>query len=134
MPESQDTQTDRLAHALELHRNGDLEAAEEEYRAILAADTGAAEARYRLGLVLDAKGRALEALGYLESANALRNSPRYLNNLGMILGKLGRFEEALVAYRQALSLLREYPEALNNLGIALDALGRSGEAAEALNK
>lgn len=41
------------------------------------------------------------------------------NNLGVVLKKLGRKDEAREAYRTALSLNPSYPEALNNLGVLL---------------
>ena len=41
------------------------------------------------------------------------------NNLGIVLKKLGRVDEALSSYRDAVRLRPDYVEARNNLGNAL---------------
>src|SRR4051812_10309252 len=122
-----DTSRDRLERALQLHRAGELDAAEAAYRDLLAAEPANADAAHLLGLVADARGDTSKALEYMQRATAARRSPRHLANLAMVLGKLGRFVEAIPIYQNALELLPDYPEALNNLGVALDAVGRVDE-------
>lgn len=50
------------------------------------------------------------------------------NNMGLVLKKLGRREEAYQAYTKALALQADYPEALNNLGALFLAEGQRAEA------
>ncbi len=45
--------------------------------------------------------------------------PEVYNNLGVVLKKMGKKDEAQTAYRTALGLKPDYPEALNNLGVVL---------------
>ena len=46
-----------------LHEEGDLDGAEEMYRAAATVEPAAARPRYNLGVVLDDRGRAAEAIG-----------------------------------------------------------------------
>jgi len=50
------------------------------------------------------------------------------NNLGVILGQAGRFEDAISHYEQALRIKPDYAQAHYNLGVALFHLGRTQEA------
>jgi serine/threonine-protein kinase len=70
-----------------------------------------------------------EELRHLTAALALRpNSSGAHNNLGTVLGALGRHAEEVAELKEALRLRPDFPEAHNNLGIALNALGRYAEA------
>jgi Flp pilus assembly protein TadD len=66
-----------------------------------------------------------EALRLRPDAVGLRN------DLGNILGKSGRYKEAVFHYRAALELRPDLGEIHDNLGIALKRLGRIDEAREA---
>jgi protein O-mannosyl-transferase len=50
------------------------------------------------------------------------------NNLGNVLQRQGRFDEAVVEHREALRHKRDYAEACNNLGTALQGLNQSEAA------
>ena len=50
------------------------------------------------------------------------------NNLGMVLGRNGRFETAIMHFERALQIQPAYAEAYNNLGTALSRVGRVREA------
>lgn len=56
------------------------------------------------------------------------------NNLGLVLKKLGRLEEAFQAYTKALALKEDYPEALNNLGTLYLLEGQRGPAKQNFQK
>ena len=57
-----------------------------------------------------------------------------LNDRGVALRDLNRFDEALESYDWALTLRPDYPEALNNRGVALQHLGRFDEALESYER
>ena len=50
------------------------------------------------------------------------------NNLGNVLARKGRMEEAVRHFRSALDIRPQFAEAHNNLGLALVTVGRPGEA------
>jgi len=54
-----------------------------------------------------------------------------LNNTGIALSNLGRYDEAIEAYQQAISVDPKFPISYYGLGNALSALGRYDEAIEA---
>lgn len=58
----------------------------------------------------------------------------YLDSLGWVLYRQGRFEDALDALIQAVNVLPEDPVILEHLGMALKAAGKPVEAAEALRR
>jgi len=55
-------------------------------------------------------------------------NPRAHNGVGLALAAEGRFEDAVLRYREAIRLKAGYAEAHNNLGRALKAQGRLDEA------
>jgi tetratricopeptide (TPR) repeat protein len=56
------------------------------------------------------------------------------SNKGVILGILGRYEEAIAAYNNAIVINPQYAEAWSNKGKALSRLGLQEEAKEAFEK
>jgi tetratricopeptide (TPR) repeat protein len=125
---------EQLQRGIALHRDGRLAEAEALYNGILAEDPHDADALHLLGLIADAGGAPARAVALIQRALEQRDSPRFRANLGMVLGHLGRHEEALASYQRALQTRPDYPEALNNLGTTLEALGRPAEAVEAYRK
>jgi tetratricopeptide (TPR) repeat protein len=59
-------------------------------------------------------------------------SPHY--NLGVAYGELGRYQDAVEAFKQAIRIKPDYAEAHCNLGVAYGKLGRWQEAIEAFSQ
>ena len=121
-----------VARALAAHQRGDLDAAERDYRAALAAAPRHPHALHFLGVILYQRDRAADALPLLEQAVALvPHEPEFHNNLGLALAAADRTADAVAAYRRALDLKPDHAVAWNNLGLALQAANRLAEAIDA---
>ncbi|MEO8847962.1 MAG: DUF5672 family protein [Casimicrobiaceae bacterium] len=108
------------ARGLRAHRAGDLDAAERDYRAALAADPDAMHATHYLGVVHYQRGRFDDALPLIE--RSLREVPReveFHNNAGLLYTAMNRIDDAVDAFRRALALHPDHKAAWNNLGLAL---------------
>jgi tetratricopeptide (TPR) repeat protein len=83
-----------------------------------------------LGAALDVQHRFDEAIVIYRAAEKLQTQPSYQlhNNLGNILGLLGRHEESLAEYGYALHLRPNDPYMHNAAGSELAALGRFDDA------
>lgn len=118
-----------LVAAEELDDAGDLEAAADAYRAVLAAGGPNAEVCFRLAELLyrlDDLTAARERYSM-----ALELDEDYVEaraNLGCVLEELGRDDLAEAAFRGALVLHDDYPDAHYHLARILDASGKSAEA------
>lgn len=88
---------------------------------------------FELGLLYDAeKGGAADAVAAFKEAIA--HAPDYseaYNNLSVIYGRAGKYEESVKVLQQVLKLKPDFAEARFNLGIALTRLGRYAEAVAA---
>jgi tetratricopeptide (TPR) repeat protein len=120
---------DVLQTALAHHQAARLDDAEALYRSLLADDPENAEALNLLGVLIDARGDSEQGAALIAQAIAVRDHPRFHNNLGMALGRLGRHQAALDVFAAALAQWPDYPQALNNQGAAQEALGRLEDAA-----
>lgn len=77
--------------------------------------------------------RNMYAETIVEYEEALREQPDFAwahNNLGLVLMKTGRCEEALEHYRQAVALRGDSPKVHSNMAMALAAVGKIEEALE----
>ncbi len=107
---------------MQAHQRGELEGAERDYRAALAAAPDHPAALHYLGVIHYQRNRVGDALPLLERAVALVPSePEFHNNLGLALAAADRTRDAIARYRQALALNPELSTAWNNLGLALHA-------------
>jgi Tfp pilus assembly protein PilF len=132
-PSAKDRKTADIHHDLgvEALRAGRAPEALKEFDAALALDPEFAEAHRGRGLVLDLGfGHRDEAEKAYRRALALRESyPEARNDLGQLLARVGRYEEAIAAFDAALAdtSYREPYVARCNKGQALHAAGRRAE-------
>ena len=89
----------------------------------------------RLGDAYDAAGRADDAANAYRTAIELKPSAAYYNNLGGILGRAGKIEEAMAAFQKSAELdPQNAAQAYRNGGITLYNVGKMKEAVEPLKK
>ncbi len=115
-----------LAHlnrGIVLHREGDVQEAETEYRTALSLDPTQPVTQNNLGLILMNRGELSEAEVALRKEIAI--NPTYDKahfNLGLVLAREGRLQETVTAWRQAVALNPDNDEARSNLEAAEKAL------------
>jgi Tfp pilus assembly protein PilF len=113
----------------------DFASAERLFRSIVDADPRAHPAWNALSVVAVRAGMPDVAAAHAERALQLdRRNPVYLNNLGVALGELGRFDESEQALRRALKARPAYAEGQFNLGKVLHKLGRLDESLRAFER
>lgn len=125
-----------LKQAVEHHRNGKLDLAEDMYRFLGEADAGNAQVWHLRGLVAQERGRHDEAVERLQRAMALgHDRAEGWFQIGRTHGRAGDVAAAMAAYRQALSIAPARVDALCNLanlqleaGEFDDAQGNYGRA------
>ncbi len=118
-----------LAIAIQHHRAGRLQAAEQIYRQILAVEPNHADAIHLLGVIASQVGKHEIAVEYIGRAIRLKgNAAPFHSNLGGAYNALGKIPEAVACCRRALALKPDYVEAHNNLGNALKDQGKLDEA------
>ena len=118
-----------LAIAIQHHRGGRLQVAEQIYRQILAVEPNHPDAVHLLGVMATQVGKHEMAIEYIQRAIRLKgNEAVFHNNLGQAYFGTHRLSEAASCYRRALELKAEYAEAHHNLGNTLKEQGRLDEA------
>lgn len=89
----------------------------------------------RLGDAYDAAGRSDDGVNAYNQAIALKPIAAYYNNLGGILGRAGKIQEAMAAYQKSAELdPANAAQAYRNGGITLYNVGKMKEAVEPLKK
>jgi tetratricopeptide (TPR) repeat protein len=89
----------------------------------------------RLGDAYDLAGRPDDAANAYRQAIALKPTPGYYNNLGGILGRNSKIDEAMAAYQKSAELdPPNAAQAYRNAGITLYNVGKMKEAVEPLKK
>ena len=114
-----------LVQALALHQAGRLAEAEKIYGQILAIDPDQFDARHLLGFIFHQRGDSALAVHHIDLA--LQKNPDNilaLNNRGIALNALKRFDEALASYDRAIAVRPDFLEALMNRGNTLQELRR----------
>ncbi|GAB6141807.1 tetratricopeptide repeat protein [Methylosoma difficile] len=127
MPTPQ-TAEDHVQQALALHKQGLLDAAEQQYRQILQADPNNAGALHLLGVLAHQKNQSEQAVSLINQALAIHANAAFYSNRGVALRALKRYDEALDSYGQAIALENQHPDAHYNRAILLTTLGRHEEA------
>src|SRR5580704_8695257 len=122
--QSQDADT-ICAHAVELHRSGDVEHAVPEYQKCLAQRPGAPELRSNLGAALAGLGRYTEAIEqYGQALRLAPENPGLRLNLALAYYKSGEIAKAAAELE---SLHSEQPNTSNVTLLLADCYLRSGE-------
>lgn len=118
-----------MADAQSLENRGQGLPAEAIYRHLLAMEPGFHPAWHALGLLALNAGRLPLAAEFVARAVALNGQiGMYQRNLGEMLRRLGRLDEAIAAGQTATKLIANDLDAHYNLGLALADAKRHGEA------
>jgi predicted TPR repeat methyltransferase len=126
---------DALALAIDVHRSGNLAAAEMLYRRILDVVPEQPDALHFLGVLRHQLGHDNEAIALIRrSLEQVTDKADWYNNYGNILLESGRPEDAAEVYRTAIALAPDHADAWNNLGVLLRAIGRLNESESAYNQ
>jgi protein O-GlcNAc transferase len=121
--------------AVEHHRAGRLEMAEQLYREVGTSDSRYADALHLSGVAALQLGRPGDALQLIEQAIRTRpESAAYQLSLGQVHAASWRLAESIAAYQQAAQLAPELPDVWFGLGIALQAANRHAEAVDAYRR
>jgi protein O-GlcNAc transferase len=116
-----------FAHALVVHKRGDLAAAEAAYRA-LYAQAARPKVAHMLAVALHQQHRSEEALPWFERASA-RPSAAFHTNYASALLAVGRGGEAEAQSRLAMAAAPDHIGARLNLALAVETQQRFDEAA-----
>ena len=117
------------AKGVDRHQAGDLAAAADFYRQVIAQDPNHADALHMLGIAAYQLGlgeAAAEAIG--RAVEVRKPFPEALGNLGTVLQSIGRMSEAEAALRQAIAAAPGTAAFHFNLGNALSAQNRFDDA------
>jgi predicted TPR repeat methyltransferase len=129
------TADEALEVALQLHRHGSLDPAENLYRKVIAAAPENLNALHYLGVLCHQQNRHVEAAESIRHIIDLdpQNADAH-NNLGNVMEGLGKYSEAEVCYRKAIELRPGHDPACNNLGVILMAQRKVAEALDAYRR
>ncbi len=112
-----------LQRGLKLHQHGELEQAENDYRKILHAKPGHADALHLLGVICHQRQDNTTAIDLISRAiDVIPHQPIYHANLGNALRDSGHYQRAIDSYYKALQFKPDLVEIHINLGIALHQL------------
>jgi tetratricopeptide (TPR) repeat protein len=118
-----------MAEALQLHQQGQLQAAQQRYALVLQHRPDHAQALHMLGVAAGQCGQLAQAAQLIgRAAQLLPHDAAVHNNLGTALRQLNRPAEALASHDRAIALDAGFAQARNARGIALQLLLRPQEA------
>ena len=126
----------RFSYAVALHQTGDLDNFEKEIGIVLDLDPNYAPALNYLGYEWAQRGINLpRAESLLNRALKERpDQPAYLDSLGWVLYRRGRFEQALSLFRRSLQKLPDEPEILLHKACTLYQLNQLDLAEDVYQK
>lgn len=132
-PEADDGKELTIAQAIEMaiqaQRGGNVEAAAEVYRRVLAVSPEHPDALHFSGLLAFQRGKAEEGMELVaRSLEFAPEHPDFWNNYGNLLKVRDKIPEAAAAYRRAIALRADFADAHNNLGTVLETQGDSAAA------
>lgn len=131
----QTTVEQALQTALQHHRAGQLQQAEQIYRQVLAADPNNADALNLFGVLAHQLRRDEIAVQSITRAIAVRPEVAEFHfNRGEALYAMGRFAEAMADFQKTLEIQPENAEAWNDLGITQHASEQLGDAEKSLRR
>lgn len=108
-----------VQRAILAHRQGDVAAAERDYRAAIALDADAAYALHYLGVIHYQHGRYDDARALIARSLALRpQEAEFHNNAGLLDTATDRIDAAIGAFDATLARRPDHCAAWNNLGLA----------------
>jgi protein O-GlcNAc transferase len=121
--------------AMLLHQQGDLAAAAQMYRNILAADANHPAATHLLGLIAHQTGQSAEAEPLMRRSLLLaEQTPNFHNNYALVCAALERVEDAETHLRRAVELEPAYLDAWLNFAKVLESRGALAAAHDALER
>ncbi len=99
------------------------------YQRVQQAHVDSQLANFVLAFVLRLKGNDAESLRYFQAAVALRPAHAGMRHtFGQVLGRLGRWDQALVEFEEASRLVPELPVYSTDVGVALNNLQEPARA------
>ena len=121
--------------ALNHHRSGKIDQAENIYQQVIAADPNQPDALRLMGIVCCQKNNRVKAVELFQHAlKVLPDQPDVLNNLAITLKELGQNEQAIETYKHLLKLYPQNPADIqNNLGNLYRLVGQPENAVESYN-
>jgi TPR repeat/Tetratricopeptide repeat len=120
---------EKLALALEKHRQGQLDEAEQLYKQILQINPYHPDGLHLMGVLISQRGRDDLAISYIERALTVKpNVAAFHNNLGFSYLALGWFDDAVYHFQEALRLQPDFAMAHTNIGKACREQGKMAEA------
>ena len=121
--------------AVQLHQQGQLNAARIAYENVLRQTAAHAQACYLLGVVNAQEKKYVEAQAWIQKSLLMEpNNPAALCNLGNVQRETLQFDSAAQSYTKALQISPQLPEAHHNLGIAYREMGHTGDAINCFEK
>jgi tetratricopeptide (TPR) repeat protein len=124
-----------LARAIGLHQQGELAQAAALYFEVLAAEPDNFDALHLLGVYAQQTGDNQAAYDLITRAVGIDPAAAHAHtNLGIVLQKMERYDDALRSHRKALEIEPDNQTALNNCGATLLKMRRPAEAVDCFER